>query len=63
MTKKEDEINFDNLSYKEFIEKRKIYLQKIYKEEAEKTWKDKKNNIDYNKQSVSYAVSCNFNHW
>lgn len=63
MTKKKDEINFDNLSYKEFIEKRKIYLQKIYKEEAEKTWEDRKNNIDYNKQSVSYAVSPDFNHW
>jgi len=62
MSKKKEEINFDNLDYDEFIKARNIYMQKLIKEEAEESWKRKGENMEYIKQGVSYATLSDFNH-
>lgn len=60
--KKEDDINFDGCDYEEFIEKRAVYMRKLYKKEAEESWEKRKGNVEYTANGVKYAVLSDFNH-
>ena len=62
MGKKEEDVNLDNLDYEEFIEARRLYMQKLYKKEAEKSWEQRKGNVEYLGKGVTYAILSDFNH-
>ena len=62
MSKKEEEIILDNLDYEEYLKAREIYMRKLYKKEAEKSWEQRKGNVEYLGKGVTYATLSDFNH-
>ena len=65
MSKKKhrDEFDFDGITdVNEYLKMRSQYLAKQYKKIAEKTWEERKHNVDYVCQTPKYAITSDFNH-